>query len=347
MARKEEYSLFDDSLDPLAGLEEEESEAPKKGKLPKLKKEKKDKQKKAKKKSDSNIVRVEELDDTDVAPDDVVSMYLPRRRARLLAAAVLRLDKMRLLLLGALLVVAFLFILSFMQEKMGNFTINLDRLELFRKGIAIDYDPNFSAPTARLVASPVEDATNISINDIPDNVADVDGDHNGQNYMAYTYYLRNAGKEDVAYIASINVESASKGADDAVRVAVWHNGNKTVYAKASADGTPEKGCVNFVSDSVVCLITEEDFLVGNVDKYTVAVWLEGDDPECVDRIVGGSIQLGMKIASTNEDDTTLLQKYIQDIVDTLTGDKPISAAGNEDPDFQSYDNVTWDTRRNQ
>ncbi len=346
MARKEEDSLFDESLDPLAGLDEE-AEEPKKSRLPKLKKEKKDRQKKAKKKSDSNIVRVEDLDSTDIDTDDVVSMYLPRRRARLLAAAVLRLDKMRLLLLGALLIVAFLFILSFMQEKMGNFTINLDRLELFRKGIAIDYDPNFSAPTARLVASPVEDATNISINDIPDNVADVDGDHNGQNYMAYTYYLRNAGKEDVAYVASINVESASKGADDAVRVAVWQNGNKTVYAKASADGTPEKGCVNFVSDSVVCLITEEDFLVGNVDKYTVAVWLEGDDPECVDRIVGGSIQLGMKIASTNEDDTSLLQKYIQDIVDTLTGDKPISAAGNEDPDFQSYDNVTWDTRRNQ
>ena len=346
MAKKEEDSLFDESLDPLAGLDEE-SEEPKKSRLPKLKKEKKDKQKKAKKKSDSNIVRVEELDDTDIDTDDVVSMYLPRRRARLLAAAVLRLDKMRLLLLSALLIVAFLFILSFMQEKMGNFTINLDRLELFRRGVAIDYDPNFSSPTARLVASPVEDATNISINDIPDDVADIDGDHNGQNYMAYTYYLRNAGKEDVAYVASINVESASKGADDAVRVAVWHNGNKTVYAKASADGTPEKGCVNFVSDSVVCLITEEDFLVGNVDKYTVAVWLEGDDPECVDRIVGGSIQLGMKIASTNEDDTSLLQKYIQDIVDTLTGDKPISAAGNEDPDFQSYDNVTWDTRRNQ
>ncbi|MBR5755940.1 MAG: hypothetical protein IKX96_00120, partial [Firmicutes bacterium] len=205
MAKKEPDSLFDDSLDPLAGLDEEESEAPKqkeKGKKLKLKKEKKAK---TKKKSEGGVVRVEDLDSTDINPDDVVSMYLPRRRARLLAAAVLRLDKMRLLLLGAVLVVAFLFILSFMQEKMGNFTINLDRLELFRKGVAIDYDPDFSAPTARLVASPVEDATNISINDLPDDIANVDGDHNGANYMAYTYYIRNAGKEDLSYVATINV----------------------------------------------------------------------------------------------------------------------------------------------
>lgn len=39
--------------------------------------------------------------------------------------------------------------------------------------------------------------------------------------MAYTYYVRNAGKEDLDYIARITMGSAAKGAEDAVRVAVW------------------------------------------------------------------------------------------------------------------------------
>ncbi len=340
MAKKrDDGDIFDDSFDPLSGIEEELSKKRLTFKREKTKKKKTEKK-------EGNVVRIENYDADDIDPDDVVSLYMPRRRLRLLAAAILRLDKMRLLLLGALLVVAILFIMSFMQEKMGNFTINLDRLELFRKGVAMDYDPEFSKPTARLTASPVEDATNISINDIPDDVDEIDGDHNGANYMAYTYYIRNAGKEDVSYIASVMIESASKGADDAVRVAVWRNGERTVYAKPSKDGSPEKGCVNFAGDNLVCMIEENDFLVGNVDKYTVAIWLEGDDPECVDNIVGGSVEFVMKIAASSEEEKSLLQMYIEDLIDTITGDKPINPAGTESPDFQSYDNVTWETRRN-
>ncbi len=52
-------------------------------------------------------------------------------------AALLRMDKLSLVLLAMMLLVAVLFIAAFMQEKMGNFTINLDRLELYRRGISI------------------------------------------------------------------------------------------------------------------------------------------------------------------------------------------------------------------
>lgn len=295
-----------------------------------------------------NIVRVGDLDDSvsDEELDAIVSAYMPLRRIKLLAKSLLRLDKVRLSLLLAILLVIILFITSFVQEKMGNFTINLDRLELYRKGIAIADNGDFTSPTARLAAAPIVDATNISISDLPGNIPDIDGDHNGTNYVAYTYYIRNAGKEDVSYVARVILEGSSKGAEDALRVAVWNDGVRTVYAKASADGTPEPGCVNFLSDKVVCEFREEDFLVGNVNKYSIAIWLEGDDPECVDRIVGGSVELSMKVASAGGDDTTLLQKYIRDIIDTLTGNKPINAAGVDAPNI-NYSDVTWDTRRNQ
>ena len=76
-------------------------------------------------------------------------MYIPHRKRRKIGAALLQLDRMQLLLMGLLLLVAILFITAFMQEKMGNFTINLNRLELYRKGISISETGDFKDATAR------------------------------------------------------------------------------------------------------------------------------------------------------------------------------------------------------
>ena len=165
--------------------------------------------------------------------------------------------------------------------------------------------------------------------------------------MAYTYYVRNAGKEDVGYTASITLDSCAKGAEDAVRVAVWRNGKRTIYAEPAADGSAEEGCENFAERDVVCRYLEDEFLVGNVDKYTVVIWMEGEDPDCVDKIVGGSVEFSMRIDADTEDDTSLLMKFIRDIKDALTGDKPISAAGTEAPDYYYNGELTWKNRRNQ
>ena len=278
---------------------------------------------------------------------EVMSTYIPQRRARLIGKSILRLGKTRLFLLAAIIIVALLFILSFLQEKSGNFTINLDRLEMFRKGIAMSSDAEFIKPTARLIASPVIDATNIATEDLPEDIDDIDGDHNGRNYMAYTYYVRNAGKEDVAYSAILKINSASKGSDEAARVGIWKNGKRTIYARPAKDGEPEPGCENFISDKIVCQYDDDNFRVGDVDKYTVVIWLDGDDPECTDDIVGGGLEFVMTLAAATEDDTTLLQKFIQDIKDTITGNKAIGAAGTESPDYYKYQDVNWYTRRNQ
>ena len=300
------------------------------------------------------IIRIQELEELmrqsggDVDPEKIVSMYVPHRKRRRIGAALLRMDKWRLILLGLLLIVCVLFIVAFMQEKMGNFTINLNRLELYRKGISIADTGTFEDATARLTAEAVVDATNISIDDIPEDVDDLEGSHNGKNYMAYTYYIRNAGKEDLGYVARVTLDSCAKGAEKAVRVAIWRNGKRIVYAAPAADGLPEKGCENFESDDTVCSYKEDNFLVGNVDKYTIVIWMEGDDPECVDSIIGGSVQFSMRIDADYDDDTSLLWKFITDIKDTLTGNKPINAAGNDAPNDSYYGDgeITWDNRRN-
>ena len=314
----------------------------------------KEKKRFGRKKQNDQIVRIEELEKMmekygdDIDPEDIVSMYIPHRRRKKIGAALLRMDKLHLTLLSMLLLVAVLFIFAFMQEKMGNFTINLNRLELYRKGISIADNGDFDGATARLTASTVEDATNISIDDLPEDIDDLDGSHNGKHYMAYTYYVRNAGKEDLGYKASITLDSCAKGAEKAVRVAVWRNGERVVYAAPATDGGKENGCKNFKSDDVVCTYTEKKFLVGNVDRYTIVIWMEGDDPECVDSIIGGSVEFSMKIDADYKDETSLLAKFVQDIKDTLTGNKPINAAGNDAPNDSYYTDkeITWKNRRN-
>lgn len=317
--------------------------------------EKKNKRRFRRRAETDQLIRIEELEELmrkqggEVDPEKIVSMYQPHRRRRKIGAALLRMDRLRLLLLGMMLLVVILFIAAFAQEKMGNFTINLDRLELYRRGISIADNGDFDGATARLTAATVKDATNISIEDLPKNLDSAkDGNHNGKNYMAYTYYVRNAGKEDLSYIARITLDSCSKGAEKAVRIAVWRNGKRVIYAAPAKDGGTEQNCKNFKSDDVVCEYEEKNFLVGNVDKYTIVIWMEGDDPECVDSIIGGSVELSMHIDTDFDDNTSLLWKFVQDIKDTLTKDKPINAAGNEAPNDSYYSDrkITWKNRRN-
>ena len=314
----------------------------------------KPKPKRKPKREKRGVVRIEELEQAladqdldDIDPEAVVSMYMPKRRMERIGAALLRMDKLQKALVVLALAFGVLFALSFMQENMGNFTINLNRLELFRRGVAIADNGDFNNATARLAADALDNGTNIAAEDLPDNLDEIDGSHNGKNYVAYTFYIRNAGKTDLGYSAKLKVVSASKGVDKAARVRVYRNGEPTTYAAAAADGNPEPNTEPFASKDVVTTISHNNFRVGDVDKYTVVIWLDGDDPECVDKIIGGAVEFGFDFDSSETDDTSLFIKFVQDIADTLTGNDPISASGNEAPDYYKDHNVTWSNRRNQ
>jgi hypothetical protein len=55
----------------------------------------------------------------------------------------------------------------------------------------------------------------------------------------------------------------------------------------------------------------------------------------------------MSIDAIGDDDSSLLAKFVEDIRDTLTGDKAISASGTEAPDYYDENEITWENRRNQ
>ena len=94
------------------------------------------------------------------------SLLLKRRALKKAARRVTKAKKLTLVFLILLLLLLTTCTASYIQERMGNFTINLNRIDMYRQGISLCDTPDFADPTARLVAEMVKNATNITINPI-------------------------------------------------------------------------------------------------------------------------------------------------------------------------------------
>ena len=59
---------------------------------------------------------------------------------------------------------------------------------------------------------------------------------------------------------------------------------------------------NFLSSGVVTAGTVEAFKPGDISKITVVIWIEGNDPDCTDDLLGGEFKLDMiaEVVGTNE-----------------------------------------------
>ena len=144
---------------------------------------------------------------------------------------------------------------------------------------------------------------NISIKWLPDNIdTEKNGGHNGDNYIAYTFYVINSGKEKVNYWYEIDIDDTIKNVDEAIRIMIYRNGERTVYAKKSKDtGQAEPGTKKFISSKIAVLEQRKNFKPSSKDRYTVVVWIEGDDPECKNDLLGGEIKLHMDFTEEHVD----------------------------------------------
>ena len=85
---------------------------------------------------------------------------------------------------------------------------------------------------------------------------------------------------------------------------VYLNGDKKVYAKKNAyTNEPEKDTIPFYSKKQAVLEERKDFKPNDVDKYTIVIWLEGDDPDCIDNILGGEIKMHMEIREEHKEES--------------------------------------------
>ena len=209
--------------------------------------------------------------------------------------------KMKILSILLALLVTFtgvVYIAAVLYEQTGSFTISIDKHEMYKYGLSLSETRDMTKPTTTLNAKIAEKMTNISGDTIDANVDMIDGEHNGRDYIAYTFYVQNAGEAEVAYDYEIRMSGVTNGLDEAIRIRLYVDGGEPVdYAKTKSDGSgAEPGTTEFHSATTVLLDRVDGFEPGDVTKFTVVIWIEGNDPDCIDWLIGGKMRLDMQIS---------------------------------------------------
>ncbi len=216
----------------------------------------------------------------------------------------------RILTLGVIITgmlsVAFA-IITFYGQNAGNFVISVDSIAVNR-GIILSTEPNFNAPSPRLMTDPIEEARDMTYSWLKleeveaayGNYTDIDYD-----YVAYTFYLMNQGSESIDISYHIRITDVYNDLDTAIRILVIEDGEETIYQKADTPDAfgnlpvyPENvpASVDFLSETIVMRRLFTNFKPDQVKKFSVVVWLEGYDPDTVDEILGGMIRLQMNFS---------------------------------------------------
>lgn len=209
-----------------------------------------------------------------------------------------------------MIIFAFLYIILAIIYNGGNFTITLDPTFAADTGIILYEDHEKKEKKNRLYAKEIDSMDNISVKWIPDNINDEkDGAHNGENYIAYTFYLENEGSEAVNYWVECTIDDVIRKIDEAVRIMVILNGEKVIYAKENfVTKQTEEGTEKFYKEKTPIFRQRENFKPGEIDKYTIVIWIEGDDPDCVDALIGGEIKMHLDIRDEHITNTNKTKK---------------------------------------
>ena len=197
----------------------------------------------------------------------------------------------------ATIVLALTYAITTLYSKYGSFTVTVNKFDNVKYALTLSETPDFLDPIARLNCKASEDVTNIDGNELPADLDMINGEHNGENYVAYTFYCKNAGEETVTYEYQLYIANMTLDIEKAVRVRLYVDGVPTDYARTRSDGKgPEPGTTEFVSESVIARSQIKNFDPGDITKYTVVIWLEGNDPECLDNILGGEFKIDMSMS---------------------------------------------------
>ena len=223
-----------------------------------------------------------------------------REKVKLNSDKIRRRDvKIKILKLGLMISSLFLIIIYFLLRALytnGTFTISIDQQFSRESGIVAYEHLEDKDYKILLEAENLEFVDNISVNWIPKDIdTEAEGSHNGENYIAYTFYLQNMGQHTMNYWYTIPIDDVIKEVDTAIRVMIFINGEKTIYAKEATRGGPEPGTEEFFSKDIVAVECREDFNPGDIDRFTIVIWMEGDDPECLNHLIGGQMKMHMDI----------------------------------------------------
>lgn len=187
-----------------------------------------------------------------------------------------------------------IYLISVLYTKTGSFTVSINKFDATQYALTLSDTRDFYTPTAMLNAEISKEITNISESWLPADLDNIDGAHNGDNYVAYTFYLKNAGEGMVTYNYQMYIVNVENDLDEAIRIRLYIDGVWTNYARTATDGSgAEPGTTEFLTDRIVTQGQRQGFNPGDVTKYTVVIWIEGDDPDCIDDLLGGELKVAM------------------------------------------------------
>ena len=202
--------------------------------------------------------------------------------------------KFKLAVILLLLLLLILYFVIGIVYNSGNFSITLDKNLYLDNGIIIYDDFQYKVYRTELLAKAPETFNSIKEIWLPEEIKDYEGgSHNGDSYLVYTFYIENTGDEIASYTREVVIDDVIKNVDAAIRVRIYKNGEYLTYAKLSSEGEVEPNTVPFIDDKIIMSEDVTNFKPNDIDKYTIVLWIEGEDPACTDNILGGEFKVRM------------------------------------------------------
>lgn len=198
------------------------------------------------------------------------------------------------LIVTGIISIAFIFVTVYGQYA-GNFLISLSK-ETSNKGIILSEEVFFLEPTSILKIKSVDLMEDILASFDIEKIENTNGQYfenetGSQNYIAYTFYIKNTGTEVVNLNYIILTYDDYK--DLAMGTAVWIKRskvnedyslseiNETLYSKA------------YTNESVITNETIASFKPNDIYKFTLLIWLngEGEGITTTPEMMGGALKL--------------------------------------------------------
>lgn len=243
-------------------------------------------------------------------------------------------------LAGALVaLLAAFFLMSLVSQMRGYFTINLSS-GMFREGFVLSETEDFQVKTVNLTCEPAVDVPCISIAQIPEDVDAYEGTHNADYFAYTFFLRNEGDTTvDYAWQLELNDEAKNLRSaawvmvfeDGNMAFYAQPNENGKPEALPAFDDNSRgyttaplmdralnpdqqyevirsRGPVNyyrliplpFASESAVTSGYQKTVAPQDVHKYTVVIWLEGDDPDCTNDLVGGHLGLDLQFRLVSE-----------------------------------------------
>lgn len=224
-------------------------------------------------------------------------LYLRKRRRRKAAAIISGISS---------IAIAVFIIIAFCIIHVDRFTISVSNASLF-----LTVDENREVVTTKLEAPPLLKASDIQYTDIPEDVDEGLGSKNTNGYFSYSFYL--GSNDSTNYSLTMTMNESSNELEEAIRIMIIRNEERTIYAKAKEDGSSKEiyngsdrsqpdeilGYAIPFKDNKHIILEPYSIVSGEYDKYTVVMWIDGW--ESVNSMKGGNVQTDLKFStlSTN------------------------------------------------